>query len=49
MSVDELVQKLPSNVFFDFIKLHYEDFFEFFGKVFKIFNVNVNLEKLKKE
>ena len=42
MTVDELVQKLPSNVFFDFIKAHYEDFFEFFGKVLKIFNIDTS-------
>ena len=37
MSIDELIQQLPSNVFFDFIKKNYEAFFEFFGKVYKIF------------
>ncbi len=37
MSVEELIQKLPSNVFFDFIKAHYQDFFDFFGKLLKLF------------
>ncbi|MBQ6093265.1 MAG: hypothetical protein IJL00_06290 [Clostridia bacterium] len=41
MSVEELVQKLPSNVFFDFVKQNYKAFFEFFGKVLKVFGVNV--------
>ena len=42
MSVDELVQELPSNVFFDFLKKNYQAIFEFFGKVLKAFNINVN-------
>ena len=42
MTVEQLVQSLPSNVFFDFIKEHYQDFFEFFGKVLKIFNVDID-------
>ena len=42
MTVEELVQSLPSNVFFDFIKEHYQAFFEFFGKVLKILNVDIN-------
>ena len=44
MSIGELVQKLPSNVFFDFLKAHYKDFLEFFGKILKIFNFNVDSE-----
>jgi hypothetical protein len=39
--VDDLIQKLPSNVFFDFIKENYKAIFEFFGKVLKVFGVNV--------
>ena len=42
MTIDELVQKLPSNVFFDFLKKHYQDFFTFLGKVLKIFNINTD-------
>ena len=44
MTIDELIEKLPSNVFFDFIKKNYEAFFTFFGKVLKLFNIDV--EKL---
>ncbi len=42
MSIGELVQKLPSNVFFDFLKAHYQDLFEFFGKVLKIFHIDTD-------
>ena len=41
MTIDKLIEELPSNAFFDFIKKNYEAFFTFFGKVLKIFNINV--------
>ena len=46
MTVEELIQKLPSNVFFDFIKENYQAFFDFFGTLLKIFNVDVKNIKL---
>ena len=49
MTVDELVEQLPSNVFFDFIKAHYQDFFSFLGKVLKIFNIELDMDKLANE
>ena len=45
MTIDELVQKLPSNVFFDFLKENYKAIFEFFGKVLKILNIKIDLNK----
>lgn len=42
MTIDELVNKLPSNVFFDFLKAYYKDLFDFLGKILKIFNLNAD-------
>ncbi len=42
MTIDELVNKLPSNVFFDFLKAHYQDLFDFLGKILKIFNLDAD-------
>ena len=33
MTIDELVNKLPSNVFFDFLKAHYQDLFDFTARM----------------
>ena len=42
MTIENLVEQLPSNVFFDFIKEHYVAFFEFLDRVLKIFHVDLN-------
>ena len=49
MTIDELVNKLPSNVFFDFLKAHYKDLFDFLGKILKIFNLDADKIFLKED
>ena len=49
MTIDKLVQDLPSNVFFDFLKAHYKDLFDFLGKILKIFNLDADKIFLKED
>ena len=41
--LDEMIQKLPSNAFFDFLKENYKAIFEFLGKVLRAFHVDVDM------
>ena len=49
MTIDGLIEKLPSNAFFDFLKKSYEAIFEFIGKVLKAFNIDVGGAEAEEE
>ena len=49
MTIDGLIEKLPSNAFFDFLKKSYVAIFEFIGKVLKILNIDIGDAETEEE